>query len=167
VNNIGLVIGAGLACGGLVLGLALLLVRDPPVRLIGGIVIALSATPIIWTVMSAYRTGFVDLNPRVTDAQVVGRWRCEAGLLELNSDGSFLLGGELPWAGRWSRYDWNLSLRDDRGRKEYWRVVTFSKVPVLLREWTEPSTPMPPECRRVVSIVEPPSNNALQQTRHG
>ena len=105
------------------------------------------------TVIGAYRTGFVDLNPRVSDPEIIGRWQCEAGTLDLQPDGTFALGGSMPWAGRWSRYDWNLSLRDDRGRKEYWRVVTFRQKPVLLRGWTEPSSPMPPECRKVTSMA--------------
>ncbi len=79
MNNLGLVIAAFVVFGAFLVGLALALTRDYPVRLIGGCVMAMSAGVIGWTVISAYRTGFVDLNPRVSDPEIIGRWQCEAG----------------------------------------------------------------------------------------
>ena len=155
MNNLGLLLALALLGIAFIAGVFAAATRLPAmIRLIGATLAFAVTGVVIWGLVDAYRTGFVDLNPRVTDADVVGRWICGFGALSLRADGAFALTGREAWSGRWSRHHCNLSLRDDANHKEYWRVVTFSGTPVLLREWRDPASPMPRECRR---------GNALQQ----
>jgi hypothetical protein len=89
----------------------------------------------------------VDLNPDVSDDVVVGQWRCPWGTLSLARDRSFVLTESAEWRGEWRRKDWNLNL-EGPGRIEYWRVVRLKGAPVLLRGWSDPAAPRPPECRK-------------------
>jgi hypothetical protein len=150
VNNLGVLLGLAFIAFIFVVGVfaaathRLALV----IRLVGA-ALALGATSIVlWGVVAVYRRGFVDLNPRVIDADIVGRWNCDFGVLSLQASGAFSLTGSETWSGHWSRHDWALLLGDETPRKEYWRVVTFSGTPVLLCQWRDPASRMPPECRK-------------------
>jgi hypothetical protein len=103
---------------------------------------------VVWGVLWTVEHNPADLNPRVKDADVVGEWHCESGVLTLAPDGHFALAEASTWRGTWKRRDWNLDLRDDQGRSEYWRVVRVKDTPVLLRGWRDPAAPWPPECRQ-------------------
>jgi hypothetical protein len=150
VNNLHVIFELALLAAALAGGLVLTFTPRLPkvVRAVGTVVLLVGVATTVWGVTWIITHNPVDLNPTVVDHDVIGVWSCEWGALSLASDATFALGGANGWRGKWTRHDWNLDLRGVTGRAEHWRIVRVKGTPVLLRGWTDPAAPWPPECRK-------------------
>jgi len=150
VNNLHVIFELGALAAALAGGLFLTFTLRLPkiVRAAGALLLLAAVATTGWFVAWVITHNPVDLNPRVVDGEVIGVWSCEWGALSLAADAKFAVTGADSWHGKWTRHDWNLDLRDATGRAEYWRIVRVRGTPVLLRGWTDPAAPWPPECRK-------------------